>query len=103
MEPQTVDRTLSQSKKPVFVAFLKRNERFAKQIGIVSEMAMIHRNRVQCFLYDSDYLDTAQDQFSVKGTPTFVLFDKGREVDRLIGESDGETLDDFIMAVASNA
>lgn len=36
------------------------------------------------------------DRFLVKGTPTFLIFAGGREVDRLIGESDGETLDEFI-------
>ncbi|WFS61459.1 thioredoxin family protein [Pseudodesulfovibrio thermohalotolerans] len=38
----------------------------------------------------------ATERFSVKGTPTFLLFHRGREVDRLIGESDGETLNEFV-------
>ena len=99
IEPQAFDLELQSSDEPLLVAFLKRNERYADQAEILEKTSQSHKDRVRCFLYDSDYLDTAQERFAVKGTPTFLLFDKGQEVDRLIGESDGETLDDFIRGL----
>lgn len=94
--PQTFERELQGGVTPFLVAFLKRNERFKSQSKILDDASKAHADKVQCYLYNSDYLDTAMQRFMVKGTPTFLLFNEGREVDRLIGESDLETLDEFI-------
>lgn len=96
LEPQAFDVELQSSPKPFVVAFLKRNERYRNQSQTLDEVSKHYDGKVRCYLYDADYLDTAMDRFMVKGTPTFLLFAEGREVDRLIGESDQETLDEFI-------
>ena len=96
IEPQAFDIELQGSPSPLLVAFLKRNERFAFQTQALENMEQSYGDRVRCFLFNADYLDTAMDRFKVKGTPTFLLFDQGREIDRLIGESDDATLDDFL-------
>lgn len=96
LEPQAFDIELQSSQEPFLVAFLKHNERFRDQSNILNETIKRYGDKVHCYLYDEDYLDTAMDRFRVKGTPTFLLFSEGREVDRLMGESDRETLDDFI-------
>ena len=97
LEPNEFDVELHGG-EPFLVAFLKRNERFRQQWQVLDEASVRHADRLRCYLYDTDYLETAMQRFLVKGTPTFLLFSGGREVDRLIGESDGETLDDFIKA-----
>jgi len=96
IEPQAFDFELQSSEDPFLVAFLKRNERFASQVEILNKVEKSLGNKVRCYLFDADYLPTAMDRFNVSGTPTFLLFQQGGEVDRLIGESDGETLDDFL-------
>jgi len=96
IEPQAFDIELQSSVEPFLVAFLKRNERFRTQSKILDDASLSHADKLRCYIYDSDYLDTAMQRFMVKGTPTFLLFSEGREVDRLIGESDRETLDAFI-------
>ena len=96
LEPHEFDVELNSSGEPFLVAFLKRNERFRHQWQVLDEASARHADRLRCYLYDTDYLETAMQRFMVKGTPTFLLFSDGREVDRLIGESDGEALDDFI-------
>lgn len=94
--PQAFDIELHGSTHPLLVAFLKRNERFGSQTEVLEKAEKEYSDKVRCFLFNADYLDTAMERFKVKGTPTFLLFDQGREVDRLIGESDGDTLDEFI-------
>ena len=96
LEPHEFDVELNSGGEPFLVAFLKRNERFRHQWQVLDEASARHADRLRCYLYDTDYLETAMERFMVKGTPTFLLFSGGREVDRLIGESDGEALDDFI-------
>lgn len=97
IEPQAFDIELQASREPFLVAFLKRNERFRSQSQALDEASKDFQDKVRCFLYDVDYLNTAMDRFRVKGTPTFLFFSDGREVNRLIGESDRETLDEFIQ------
>ncbi|MBG0791369.1 MAG: thioredoxin family protein [Desulfovibrionaceae bacterium] len=94
--PQTFEIELQGSVFPLLVAFLKRNERYCLQARALERVARTHEGRVRCFLFNPDYLDTAMDRFQVKGTPTFLLLDRGREINRLIGESDGDTLDEFV-------
>lgn len=96
IEPQAFEVELQGSPSPLLVAFLKRNERFAHQAKALERMESAHGDRVRCFLFNSDYLGPAMERFKVKGTPTFLLFDHGLEVDRLIGESDDDTLDEFV-------
>lgn len=96
LEPQAFDLELSSSREPFLVAFLKHNDRYRDQSRILDDASRKYGNRIHCFVYNSDYLDPAMDRFMVKGTPTFLLFSEGREIDRLMGESDQETLDDFI-------
>lgn len=98
LEPQAFDLELSSSREPFLVAFLKRNERFLDQSRILDHASRKYGDKVHCFVYNADYLDPAMDRFMVKGTPTFLLFSEGREIDRLMGESDQETLDDFIRS-----
>lgn len=97
IEPQAFDVELQSSHEPFLVAFLKRNERFREQSKALDGASKDFADKIRCYLYDADYLDTAMERFMVKGTPTFLLFSGGREVDRLIGESDRETLDEFIQ------
>lgn len=101
LEPQAFDMELSSSSEPFLVAFLKKNERFLNQSRVLDEACHEHAGAVRCYLCDVDYLETGMERFKVKGTPTFLLFANGEEVDRLIGESDRETLGDFIRSAIS--
>lgn len=102
IEPQAFDIELKSSAEPFLVAFLKRNEKFKCQSKALDDASKAYEDKVQCYLYNSDYLDTAMQRFMVKGTPTFLLFSEGRELDRLIGESDRNTLDEFIRNSLGN-
>lgn len=102
IKPQAFDIELQGNTDPFLVAFLKRNERFSTQARMLEETEKAFGTRLRCFLFNSDYLDTAMDRFKVKGTPTYLLFEDGQEVDRLIGESDGETMDEFIRNSIGN-
>lgn len=93
--PQEFDLELH-GVQPFLLAFLKRNERFRAQSRALDEAARRHARSLSCYIYSQDYLDTGMQRFVIKGTPTFLLFSGGREVDRLIGDSDPETLDEFI-------
>ena len=94
--PQAFEIELQGNVSPLLVAFLKRNERFSFQAKALERVEQAYEGRVRCLLFNPDYLDTAMERFAVKGTPTFLLLDRGRELNRLIGESDVDALDEFI-------
>jgi len=96
IEPQAFDVELESRSGSFVVAFIKRNEKFADQVRALGDVSQAYADHVRCYLYDVDYLDTAMQRFMVNGTPTFLFFANGREVDRLIGESDKDTLDEFV-------
>lgn len=98
IEPHAFDVELENSQEPFLVAFLKRNERYQSQSKALDAASRTHGDKLRCYLYDADYLDMAMQRFLVKGTPTYLLFNHGREVNRLIGETDRESLDEFIRA-----
>lgn len=97
IEPQAFETELLIHDTPLLVAFLKRNERYGSQARTLDAICDSHED-IRCYLYDSDYLDTALERYAVEGTPTFLLFSQGREVDRLIGETDDEALDEFVRS-----
>lgn len=99
IEPQAIDVELQDGRAPLLVAFLKRNERYSTQVEALEGTCRDYGRGLRCFLYNADYLDTATERFAVQGTPTFLLFSRGREVNRLIGESDRATLDEFVRTV----
>ena len=101
VEPQALDVELQSGGEPLLVAFLKRNERFRSQYQALDEASRRFQGKLRCVLYDTDYLDMAVNRFMVKGTPTFLLFSEGREVDRLIGESDRASLEEFMLNAIS--
>lgn len=96
LEPHAIEVELHSSRHPVLVAFLKPNERYGRQTDVLWQVLQRHGEAIHCLLFDPDYLDTAMRQYRVGGTPTFLLFSSGQEVGRLMGESDEETLDEFI-------
>lgn len=97
IKPQAFDLELFGG-QPFLVAFLRRNERFRAQSRALDEASRHHADSLKCYLYAQDYLDTAMQRFMIRGTPTFLIFSDGREVDRLIGDSDQETLNEFILS-----
>ncbi len=103
IEPHALDMELQSSSEPFLVAFLKKNERFLNQSRALDKASEDSAGKVRCYMYDLDYLDTGMQRFKVKGTPTFLMFADGREINRHIGESDKETLDEFIRSAIPDA
>jgi len=97
LEPQRFDVEL-QGTSLLLLAFLKRNERFRSQTDVLTRACSGFGYPLECFVYDFDYLDTAMERFKIKGTPTFLLFSEGQEVNRLIGETDSESLEEFVRS-----
>ncbi len=94
--PQDVGRKIVSSDRPVLVAFLRRGRRHQEQRELLLRAARRYNQRVNCYFYSDTFLEAGMKQHFVSGTPTYLFFQAGWEVDRLIGCSDDEKLDSFL-------
>ncbi|WP_243545412.1 thioredoxin family protein [Pseudodesulfovibrio tunisiensis] len=99
IDPGMFDLELRTQDRPMLVAFLKRNDRYRMQEQALDDVARRYSGRVRCFLFDADFLEAAMKRFMVRGTPTFLLFEQGRETGRIIGETDSDGLDELLHSV----
>lgn len=93
--PQDAAREIVASSKPVLVAFLK-GRNLKDQFDLMRRAEARFGSEVTCCLYNQSYLDAGMRQHFVSGTPTYLLFQDGWEVDRLMGRTDDAMLESFL-------
>jgi hypothetical protein len=47
---------------------------------------------------DEEFIEPFKKQYGIGGTPTFLILAKGKEIRRMLGLADSETLGDFILS-----
>lgn len=94
--PQDMVKEVVSASKPVLVAFLKHGQRQQEQLALLNRVERRYGRNVACYLYSEGFLETGMKQHFVSGTPTYLLFQDGWEVDRLMGCSDDDMLDSFL-------
>ncbi|WP_147820582.1 thioredoxin [Salidesulfovibrio onnuriiensis] len=94
--PQDMVKEVVSSTKPMLVAFLKQGQRQREQLELLDRAERRYARSVDCYLYSDGFLETGMRQHFVSGTPTYLLFQDGWEVDRLMGCSDDDMLDSFL-------
>ncbi len=95
--PNEENRKITDSEIAVLVGFLKRDPLYGEQLALMDRMQDKYGGRVRFLVYQDGFLDAGMRQHMVTGTPTYLLFHKGGEVDRLMGRSDQETMDAFLQ------
>ena len=83
---------------PVILAFLKPNARSRKLALVLEEAVTLFGQHVACYMVGADYLKSGMTLFDVDGTPTLLCLREGVEVDRLMGEADPDTMDQFLRS-----
>lgn len=97
LDKNDFNKVVSSSKIPVFAKF------FASWCGpckmmapIIEDLSKKLENQVKFVQIDIDICkDIAQD-LGIMSIPTFIIFKDGEEIDKLIGVSDSERLEEFI-------
>ena len=84
---------------PVLLAFLGTGREAQPQAEILAALSHIFSNRLRVCLVEEDSLEAFKGRYTVMGTPTYLLFHKGRECERMLGEADDECLIRFVRNV----
>lgn len=82
---------------PVLVLCMHRDLDFPGQIEVVERItAKMYGNRLKLLLLEEDSVEVFRKNYGVSGTPTFLIFSDGREMNRLLGQVDPRTLEEFL-------
>lgn len=82
--------------KPILLACMKRMRTPKDVLDDLKEFALMYSNKVRVVLPPEDELEKYMRKFSVEGTPTFILFRSGREVERRLGFLDIAELEELV-------
>ncbi|GAB7023377.1 YbbN family protein [Salidesulfovibrio brasiliensis] len=96
VEPFEAFEEVGSGDKLVLLAFIRPTMDSADQVRLLEAASRKYADRVRCIMYTQRNLETGMRHYVVSGTPSYLLFHRGGEVDRLIGVSDEETLDSFL-------
>ena len=81
---------------PVLAAYLVQGYEYVEQLKVLQGIADKYRNVIKTYIIEEDSVVTAR-KLSIEGSPTFIFFYKGKEIGRMLGEADDNTLNDFII------
>ena len=76
----------------VLLLCMPRDEEFAGQMRIMESVALRFKGSVKAACMNEDALVSFKNHFSIRGTPTYLLLRKGREVNRFIGLATEDSL-----------
>ncbi len=96
MDLDNFDQMMLNSSIPVLVVCLRNNEACQEQLNIIESVAARYHNKITGYVVAEELVPQFCQRFNVKGTPTFLFLLQGREMDRMLGSTDRESLSDFI-------
>jgi len=83
-------------KRPVLILCMPRDEEFPNQLKVIEAIARKYSNELKVGLLDEEFIKPFKENYSVVGTPTFLILVQGKERGRMLGLADQETLTDLI-------
>ena len=86
-------------KRPVLVLCMPRDEEFPKQVEVIEVIARKYSTELKVGLLQEDFIEAFKKNYSVVGTPTFLILVEGKERGRMLGLADQEMLTDLISHV----
>lgn len=94
---------LTEGEVPMLVACLAEGPEFSKTMGVLQSATKDLDRPIKVGVIGEDIRKVFMRRFGIPGTPTFVVFQQGREVGRLLGMADRETIRDFLHKSVDSA
>ena len=82
--------------RAVLLLCMYRDTEFQRQIEIIEALHKIYAAKLKTCVLKEEFIEVFMERYSIKGTPTFLIFIGGREKNRMLGQSSLETLKDFL-------
>ena len=98
VRPDNFLQEVASETRPVLLLCMPPGEAFHSQIQIIEDIATRYSHIIKVGLLEEAYIETFKTNFSIHGTPTYLIMIQGKEKNRMIGLTDLETLTDFILS-----
>lgn len=82
--------------RAVLLLCMYRDTEFQRQIEIIEVLRNIYAEKLRACVLKEEFIEVFMERYSIKGTPTFLIFIGGREKGRMLGQASLETLRDFL-------
>ena len=89
-------RTVLESEKPVLLMCTANHQGGVGQTHILTQVMAAYAHAIDVFRLEEDFINGFKQMYNIKGTPVFLLFDKGELKGRMLGMADRERLDAFL-------
>jgi hypothetical protein len=97
IETKAFDSEILEEEKPVLLACFHSGDDIREEIQTLEILSGRYGERLKiCYMLE-DSIDALTEAFQIEGTPTYLIFDGGREKSRLLGRGDMETLRSLVL------
>ncbi len=95
-------KEILEEEKPTLLMCMGRVYGFYEQINVVKSISRINNNIFKVCILEEKFIKAFMKKFKVGGTPTFFIFNKGKENGRMLGRKDKESLTVFLLQTLSS-
>lgn len=81
---------------PVLLLCMPRNESFSEQAEIIDFVSSNYGDDIKAYVVAEEFINQFCREYDVKGTPIFLLFSGGIEVERILGCIDRQTVSKYL-------
>ena len=83
--------------KPVLLLCGFKKQMVSDQVGVLRQVsASIYNGNIHFCMLEEDFIHAFKQMYQIAGLPIFLLFDKGREIGRMLGMADQAHLRAFL-------
>lgn len=100
--PDNFDSEVIKEKKPVLLVCIHHDENEEEKILILNSLANSNNKNLKICLLEESQGKTIMKHYKIDGTPTYLIFKKGRIRDKILGNVDVDTLHSFVNQYVKN-
>lgn len=92
IRPDNFNEEVILEKEPLLIVCLAQDDGYTRQLKVLQYIAERYEKEIKVGLLAQDSLEICKKKLRIIGTPTFLLMKEGKEIGRVLGVSDQETL-----------
>ena len=93
---ENFEKDVLEEDKAVLLLCMYRDTEFQRQIEIIEALHNIYSEKLKACVLEEEFIEAFMERYSIRGTPTFLMFIGGSEKNRMLGQASLETLRDFL-------
>ncbi|MRR16834.1 MAG: hypothetical protein EG826_10305 [Deltaproteobacteria bacterium] len=92
IRPENFSREVLLETRPVLLVCTVQDDSYARQMKVLENVAQTYEKELKVGLLAQDSTEIFKRKLNIAGTPTLLLMRAGREINRILGVTDLETL-----------